>query len=61
MRGAFEYPSRRRRRLGKSISTEIGSSPDDSWAILRVRQKLSFVRGEALSPLLFFAAVAAAA
>lgn len=56
MRGAFEYPSRRRRRLGKSISTEIGSSPDDGSAILRVRQKLSLGRKALSLVILRFAA-----
>lgn len=45
---AFEYPSRRRHRLGKSISTEIGSSRRPG-ILYRVRQKLSFGRGRHFS------------
>lgn len=45
---ALEYPSRRRRRLGKSISTEIGSSRRPG-ILHGVRQKLSFGRGRHFS------------
>jgi len=50
---AFEYPSWRRCRLGKSISTEIGSSPADSREYSTVFDKNYLLVAKDTFPFLF--------